>query len=252
MARHLTAGPPKLVIVDDVGDEREGTDGSDRERLALLAARAPGSSTAIVVTSRASLGLGHELVVRPLARRDLESLFPDRDQHAREALWLGSLGRPGVARRLAIQLDATTPVGASTTPEDPVVHLALHVESAVEFLEADPAVVALLEAALTRPVSRATRARLSARMARELLGDASQSTRRRELADEALRLAREDAEPAVLAEVLDRRMHAHSRVPGRAGCGAWPSWASSPSGPTISPRRRRSEVRCSRTANASS
>ena len=113
VARHLTVGPPKLVIVDDVGDDREGTDGSDRERLALLAARASGSATAIVVTSRASLGLGHELAVRPLARRDLESLFPDRDQQAREALWLGSLGRPGVARQLAVELDAPTPAGAA-------------------------------------------------------------------------------------------------------------------------------------------
>ena len=54
----------------------------------------------------------------------------------------------------------------------------------------------------------ATRARILARLARELLGDASAGERRRALADEALRLARRAEDPGPLAEVLDARLYA--------------------------------------------
>ena len=47
-----------------------------------------------------------------------------------------------------------------------------------------------------------------ARLARELLGDATATARRRELADEALRLARGAGDPGLLADVLDARLHA--------------------------------------------
>ena len=46
-----------------------------------------------------------------------------------------------------------------------------------------------------------------ARLARELLGDSSAAPRRRALAGEALKLARDVGDPQVLAEVLDARLH---------------------------------------------
>jgi hypothetical protein len=47
-----------------------------------------------------------------------------------------------------------------------------------------------------------------ARLAYELLADASAGPRRRQLADQALRLARRVGDPQTAAEVLDRRLHA--------------------------------------------
>jgi tetratricopeptide (TPR) repeat protein len=57
-------------------------------------------------------------------------------------------------------------------------------------------------------VDGSLRARVLGRLARELLADPAAGARRRALADEALALARGAGEPAVLAEVLDARLHA--------------------------------------------
>jgi tetratricopeptide (TPR) repeat protein len=62
--------------------------------------------------------------------------------------------------------------------------------------------------AVPRAPDDSTRARLLARLARELLGDSTAGPRRRALADEALKLARDCGEPHVLAEVLDARLNA--------------------------------------------
>jgi hypothetical protein len=74
--------------------------------------------------------------------------------------------------------------------------------STAEFLDLDVDLVRLLEAAAGRVGDDGTRARVLARLAYELLGDASAGPRRRELADQALRLARACGDPQTLAEVL--------------------------------------------------
>jgi hypothetical protein len=77
-----------------------------------------------------------------------------------------------------------------------------------EFLSVDDDLVRLLELALPRAADDGSRARLLARLARELLGDPLAGQRRRALSDEALRLARTSGDLHVLAEVLDARLHA--------------------------------------------
>ena len=124
------------------------------------------------------------------------------DAEAGHALWVASRGLPGVAQPLALEL------AGLGEHDDPVVHLALRAASAASFLDVDANLVRLLEAAVGRAVEGGTRARVLARLARELLGDASAAARRRALADEALRLARRAGDPGALAEVLDARLHA--------------------------------------------
>jgi hypothetical protein len=63
-------------------------------------------------------------------------------------------------------------------------------------------------AATGRPLPPTTRARVLARLARELLGDPSAGARRRELIDEAVTLARIVGSPGTIAEVLDCRLQA--------------------------------------------
>ena len=121
---------------------------------------------------------------------------------ARHAVWLASRGLPGVARSLAADLAATTDTAG------PLVSLALTAPSQAEFLDVDTELIRLLELALPEAPDDRTRARLLARLGRELLGDSSAGPRRRALADEALKLARESGDPRVLAEVLDARLHA--------------------------------------------
>jgi hypothetical protein len=89
------------------------------------------------------------------------------------ALWVASRGRPGVARELARELAA---IG---TDQDPVVHLALRVAPTAAFLDVDANLVRLLELAAERATDDATRARVLARLAGELLGDAAAAARRR-------------------------------------------------------------------------
>src|SRR5215468_1387766 len=111
-------------------------------------------------------------------------------------------GLPGAARRLARELDG---IGER---DDPVIRLALTTVSTAPFLALDTNLVRLLEEAADRARDDRTRARVLARLARELLGDASAAARRRALADEALRLARRAEDPGTLADVLDARLHA--------------------------------------------
>jgi hypothetical protein len=90
-------------------------------------------------------------------------------------------------------------IGAARTPR---------AASSVSFLDVDANLIRLLESAVDRADGDVTRARVLAKLARELLGDASAATRRRALVDEALQLARRAADPRILAEVLDARLHA--------------------------------------------
>jgi tetratricopeptide (TPR) repeat protein len=197
-ARHLVSGPARLIVVDDI--DRGGPEAV--EFLAVLAARCAVAATAVIATAEAPLGLGPELRLGSLSERDLAATLGGLDAEAGHALWLASRGLPGVARQLAHEL---AELGER---DDPVVHLALRAPSTAAFLDVDTNLVRLLEAAAGQATDDGLRARVLARLARELLGDASAAARRRALADEALRLARRSGDPGTLAEALDARLHA--------------------------------------------
>ena len=129
-------------------------------------------------------------------------MVPEVPPEARHAVWLASRGLPGVAKSMATELTARG------DDLDPLVQLALTAPSQAEFLDVDAGLVRLLEMAIPRAPDDRIRARLLARLAHELLGDSSAGPRRRILADEALKLARDGGEPGTLAEVLDARLHA--------------------------------------------
>ena len=99
-------------------------------------------------------------------------------------------------------------LAASGDDLDPLVHLALTAPSRAEFLDVDTGLSGCWSWPFRGRRTTARRARLLARLAHELLGDSSAGPRRRALADEALKLARDGGEPGMLAEVLDARLHA--------------------------------------------
>ena len=197
-ARHLASAGPRLIVVDDM--DRGGPEAA--AMLSVVAARCTASGTAVIATSATPLGLPAELTLAGLSQADLAEAVGEPGEEHGHALWVASRGRPGVARELARELAA---IG---TNQDPVVHLALRVAPTAAFLDVDANLVRLLELAAERAADDATRARVLARLAGELLGDAAAAARRRALADEALRLARRTGDPGTLAEVLDARLHA--------------------------------------------
>jgi tetratricopeptide (TPR) repeat protein len=197
-ARQLASGNRRLIVVDDIDrGEREAV-----EVLAMVAGRLVAASTAVVATARVPLGLDRELRLGGLTESELAPVLGSLPVSAHHALWLASRGLPGVARSLAADLAA---LGEG---EDAIVYLALHAPSSAEFLDVDIDLVGLLEAAVSRTRDDATRSRVLARLAHELLGDASAGARRRALIDEALELARGSGDKQTLAEVLDARLHA--------------------------------------------
>lgn len=196
-AQLVASSVRRVVVIDDI--DVGGPEAI--ELLAIVASRIASSSTAVVATATSSLGVGREHRLRGLSEEDLIILFPELRADARHAVWMATAGRPGAARELA-----ETVAGLSET-DDPVVHLALNAPSVSTFLDVDIELVHLLEDALARSHGE-LRARVLARLARELLGDASSDHRRRELMDESLETARQVGDERVLAEVLDARLHA--------------------------------------------
>ena len=192
----LSAGECRLIVVDDI--DLGGAEAIDV--LAVLTSRLGGSSTLVVTTSVAPLGFGVDVVLPQLGEADVRGLVPGLDVDAAHALRVAGRGLPGPMLSLARHLDESD--------EDPLVALALAAESRVEFLEVDADLVTLLESAVDRAHAAIPRARLLARLAHASMGDASSARRRRALADEALQLARDSGDDAVLAEVLDARLHA--------------------------------------------
>ena len=172
------------------------------EVLAVVAARCGVAATAVIATAVAPLELGPELRLGGLSEQDLAAALGGVDAEAGHALWVALRGLPVVARPLA---DELADLGEH---DDPVVHLALRAPSTAAFLDVSTNLIRLLEAAACGAADDGPRARVLARLARELLGDASAAARRRALADEALRLARRAADPGALADVLDARRHA--------------------------------------------
>src|SRR5947209_6107401 len=195
--RALTAGR-RLIVIDDID-----TGGHDAvEVLALVASRVVVSSTAVLVAAATSLGVGRDLKLAGLAEAELGQVTGDMPAEQQRAVWVASGGMPGIARMLAGQLDGLPP------GRDALVHLALHAAQRGEFLAVDDSLIRLLEKALGRTGDDGIRARLLARMSRELLGDPLAGSRRRSLADEALTAARRAGDDSVLAEVLDARLYA--------------------------------------------
>jgi tetratricopeptide (TPR) repeat protein len=198
VAEALVSAAPRLIVVDDL--DRAGA--AAVEVLPVLAARVAGFATAVVVTASAALGTGQEIRVGPLGEDDLGAVVGEDRREVRRALWLASSGLPGPGLALAAQL------GDMEAGTDPVVQLALRAPPRATFLAPDPPLIRLLEMAAGREMGGSLRARVLARLGRELLAEPGAAARRRALADEALALARGTGEPAVLAEVLDARLHA--------------------------------------------
>jgi tetratricopeptide (TPR) repeat protein len=148
------------------------------------------------------VGVGTELRLGGLTEDELATMLPGLAVQARHAVWLASGGLPGIAQSLAADL------ATSADQAHPLAHLALTAPSQAEFLDVDTGLVRLLELAIPQAPDDSRKARLLARLARELLGDSSAGPRRRALADESLKLARDLGDPGVLAEVLDARLHA--------------------------------------------
>jgi hypothetical protein len=196
-AAALCSGRRRLVVIDDV--DRGGPDAV--AVLAVLAGRVVNAPLAVLVTSQAPLGVGGEVWLRPLSVAAIGVMTEEARPEVRHALWVASRGLPGPARVLAGALDAGQ-------GGDPIVSLALSAVSDEGFLEVDSGMVGLLETALTRVADDRDRARLLARLAHALLGDPLARGRRRALVDDALVLARRSGDAAMLAEVLDARLHA--------------------------------------------
>jgi hypothetical protein len=180
----------RLVVLDDA--DRGGW--TDLSRLT-------GAGAAVVATTAGETRHRPDLRLGALTEPDLVELLPGLPPDAVHAVWLASAGWPGPALDLAANLNGLG-------ERDAVVELALTTPSRAEFLILDVALIRLLESAATRPLPAATRARVLARLAGELLGDPSAAARRRTLVDEALALARQAGEPGTIAEVLDARLHA--------------------------------------------
>jgi hypothetical protein len=152
--------PARLIVIDDVDQGGPAA----AAMLSVVAARRTASATAMIVTTTAPLGLRGELRLAGLSQADLAEAARIADDETAHALWVASRGLPGVALPLT---------GELTGAQDPVVHLALRAAPAAAFLDLDPSLIRLLEIAAERARDDATRSRILARLARELLGDAS-------------------------------------------------------------------------------
>jgi len=198
----LAHSGPQLLIIDDL----DTADAPAMAFPALLASRLDSGGTALLVTAQSPIGFGPHVRLRSLSEPELATLLPDLPADAVHAVWLGSGGWPGTALELADALTSLKALDQDTG--DAVAHLALTLPSRAQFLDLDVGLLRLLEAAVGSALPPMTRARALARLARELLGDASGAARRRTLIDEAESLARETADPGVIAEILDCRLHA--------------------------------------------
>ena len=201
--RPLATGPRRLIVIDDL--DRGGPEAV--ELLALLAARLVLGSTAVVVAAGAPLQVGRQLRLGGLVEPELAAAIGLPDSQ-RVAIWMASRGMPGIARTLAAQL--------LELPEHraPLVQLALQAPPTTEFLVVDGDLIRLVEGALEQAPDPNDRARLLARLARELLGDPLAGPRRRALVNEALTVARSGGDGRIIAEVLDARLHALWDPPG--------------------------------------
>ena len=194
-----------LIVVDDI-DNVDDIDQHVLPMLRALAGRLVSGSTVVLVSSKSGLGVGRELRLGSLSEPDLALVLAEvgvDDPDTVRTLLVASRGLPGTARAFAAELTGLPP------GVDPILHLALNVVTEISgFLIVDGAVLRLLELAVDRTDDDATKALVLAKLARELLGDASSAARRRALVDEAEQRARRHGDPRVLGEVLASRLHA--------------------------------------------
>ncbi|MEU4091662.1 AAA family ATPase [Streptomyces sp. NPDC026673] len=203
-ARPHAPGDPVLLLSDagtaegpgpeDPGPGHPGSEAPD--------AGEPPGPRALLVAAREHTGDGTEVRLGGLSGAEFAALVPGLPPDAVHALWLASGGLPGPALSLSERLRGLD------GDADPVAHLALVAPSRAQFLELDLGLLRLLEAAAERPLTPAVRARVLARLARELLADTTAAARRRDLADTALAMARASGDAGTVAEVLDSRLHA--------------------------------------------
>jgi tetratricopeptide (TPR) repeat protein len=192
------ADGPRLLLVDDF--DRVGTDAVE-----LLVRVLPAGIT-LLATAGGSIAQAAELRLRALTEAELTDVLPELPAGAVHGLWLLSAGLPGHACALADEMVGTDGLAVLT--------LALNGQSRAEFLQPDVRLIRLLEEAAGGVLPPQVRARVLARLARELLADPSAAARRRELADQAVAEANSAAADGlagaagVQAEVLDNRLHA--------------------------------------------
>ena len=206
-ARHLARSGPRVLLLDDV--DRYDSANTDTPTaaafLTALAAQLTSGSTLVIATAATPFGPGPHLPLPSLSKYDLADLLATSSPSAAnlDAVWLASGGLPGPA------LDAADRLTGLEPGSDPVAHLALTTQTDSTFLDVNAVVLRLLETAAERhPLPDPVRARVLARLARELLGDSSAADRRRELIDQATALAEQAEDPGVLAEVLESGLHA--------------------------------------------
>lgn len=197
VAAALSSDGTGVLAIDDLEPSLEGS-----VLLSLLASRLRTSKRVVFVASRTPIDVGLSLRLSPLSRDAVDLLASSLTPDARRAVWLGSRGDPALAASLVGEL-RSAPEG-----DDPIVRVALSRRGDRGFLEVDRAYLQLLESAAGRATCDGDRARLLARWAAALLGDARAADRRRELSDLAVALARATGDPELLAEVLDDRLHA--------------------------------------------
>jgi tetratricopeptide (TPR) repeat protein len=135
-----------------------------------------------------------------LSEVELGKLLLGRPADVVHAIWLATGGLPETALALAALSDSAD--------GDPVAALALRAPSQTQFLVPDVALLRLLETAAAQSLPPEVRAQVLIRWAGELLSNPAAADQRQELADEAVRLARDSGDPGVLAQVLDGRLHA--------------------------------------------
>lgn len=186
----------RLLVIDDIDKAGEPA----LTFLPVLASHLAAGATMLLVTTAESVRLTPELRLSGLTEPELATMLPGLSAAAVHAVWLVTGGLPGPARAVAASLP--DPV------DDVLTHLALTTPSRAGFLDLDIGLLRVLEAAVQQPLAPDHRARVLARLARELLGDSTAVERRRELIDEAESLARASGSPGTIAEVLDCRLHA--------------------------------------------
>ena len=86
VARVPGGGSRRLLVIDDIGHGGAAA----LRMLQVVAARAPATSTAVVVTSMQPPGVGTELRLGGLSEDELAAVLPDLAPQARHAVWLAS------------------------------------------------------------------------------------------------------------------------------------------------------------------
>jgi tetratricopeptide (TPR) repeat protein len=192
------ADGPRLLLIDDI--DRVASGAAD----ALV--RPLPAGVMLLATAGGSIEQAAELRLRALTEAEMADVLPELPADAVHGLWLLSAGLPGHACELAGEMAGTDGLAVLT--------LALSGQSRAEFLRPDIGLIRLLEESTEAALPSPVRARVLARLARELLADPSAAARRRELADQAAAEAEyaaadgSAAAAGVLAEVLDSRLHA--------------------------------------------